>query len=171
MWNEIVTLFSEMGTLSIIFLSIGAILSIIEAVIPGFGIFGVMGIIMTVVGIVFRVVAGASLLQVFILVGLFIGFILLLLLVLTYSARSGLLSKTGLVEKSSTIRRDWASDEANYAYLLGKEGVTQTACKPVGKVLIDNLTYQIFSDGPYIPKGSYVKVIEVDGVNIIVRKI
>lgn len=171
MWNEIITLFSEMDTLSIIFLSVGLALGIIEAVVPGFGIFGIMSIIMTITGVIFRIVAGASITQVFTLVSLFIVFVLLLILVFTYSARFGLLSRSGLVENHSTISADYSNDKNNFAHLLGKEGVTQTICKPVGKVMIGDLVYQVFSNGPYLSKGSYVKVIEVDGSNIIVKKI
>ena len=171
MWNEIVTLFTQMSTLSIIFLSIGLVLALIEVFIPGFGIFGIVSIIMTVAGIVLRIIAGASLTQVFILITLFIVFILMLLAIFTYSARFGILAKTGIVENRSAISEDYASDKKNHAHLLGKQGVTQTVCKPVGKVMIDNLSYQVFSNGPYLEKGTYVKVIEVDGSNIIVKKI
>lgn len=171
MWGELISLFTQMSTLAIIFFAIGLVLAIIEMIIPGFGVFGIMSIIMTVAGIIVRMVAGVSLQQVFMLVTLFLLFIVLLVSVFTYSARFGFLSKTGLVETKSAISKDYASDKKNYAHLLGKDGVTQTVCKPVGRVLIDNLTYQVFSNGPYLQKGTYVKVIEVDGDNIIVKKI
>jgi membrane-bound serine protease (ClpP class) len=171
MWNEIITLFSEMSTLSIVFLAIGLVLGIIEVIVPGFGIFGIMGLIMTVVGITFRIITGASLTQAIILLTLFIIFVLILFAIFTYSARFGFLSRLGISENKSTISADYASDKKNYAHLLGKQGVTQTVCKPVGKVSINDITYQVFSNGPYLPKGTYVKVIEVDGGTIIVKKI
>jgi membrane-bound serine protease (ClpP class) len=96
---------------------------------------------------------------------------LILFAIFTYSARFGFLSRLGISENKSTISADYASDKKNYAHLLGKQGVTQTVCKPVGKVSINDITYQVFSNGPYLPKGTYVKVIEVDGGTIIVKKI
>ena len=171
MWNEIVTLFSDMSTLSIIFLSIGMLLGIIEVIIPGFGVFGIMGLLMTIAGIILRIIDGASVTQIFVLLTLFVLFVLVLFMIFTYSARFGLLSRLGISENKSTISTDFASDKKNYAHLLGKEGITQTVCKPVGKVSINDLTYQVFSNGPYLPKGTYVKVIQVDGSTIIVKKI
>jgi membrane-bound serine protease (ClpP class) len=171
MWNEIITLFTEMGTLSAIFLSVGMVLGIIEIFVPGFGIFGIMGIIMSILGIVFRIIVGVTLTQVFIMVFIVFAAFLFLILIFTYSARFGLLSKTGFVETRTAVPKDYATDERNHANLLGKEGLTQTVCKPVGKVLIDNLTYQVYSNGEYLPKNTYVKVIEVDGAEIIVKKI
>jgi membrane-bound serine protease (ClpP class) len=170
MWNELVSLFTEMETLVIIFLSLGLILGMIEVFIPGFGIFGIMGIIVTIAGIVLRIVAGASVVQVLMLITLFVLFVLVLFLAFVYSARFGILSKTGIIQGKTSISNDYASDKKNFAHLLGKQGVTQTVCKPVGKVQIDNLSYQVFSNGPYLEKGTYVKVIEVDGANIIVKK-
>jgi membrane-bound serine protease (ClpP class) len=171
MWNELVGLFTEMSTLSIIFLSIGLILGIIEVFIPGFGIFGIMGIVMTIAGIILRIIDGASAAQILMLISLFIVFVLGLFIAFVYSARFGLISRTGLVENKTAVSKDYASDKKNHANLLGKQGITTTVCKPVGKVQIDNLFYQVFSNGPYLEKGTYVKVIEVDGSNIVVKKI
>ncbi|MGD9901358.1 MAG: NfeD family protein [Spirochaetales bacterium] len=171
MWEQIVTLFTEMGTLSAVFLLIGMVLGIIEVFIPGFGIFGIMGIIMSVLGIVFRILVGISLTQVFILIFIVLAAFLLLFLIFTYSARFGLLSRTGIVESGTAVSKDYNSDAKNFAYLLGKIGATSTVCKPVGKVTIENVDYQVFSSGEYLPKGVNVKVIEVDGSNIIVKKI
>ena len=82
-----------------------------------------------------------------------------------------MLSRTGIIQSGVAVPINYASDENNFAHLLGKEGLTSTICKPVGKVSIDNLTYQAFSNGEYLQKGIRIKIIEVDGANIIVKKI
>lgn len=171
MGQEFVTLFTEMGTLPAVFLSIGILLGIIEIIIPGFGIFGVMGIVMTVLGIIFRILVGATLTQVFIMVFVIAAVAMLLFSIFTYSAKYGMISRTGLVENRVSVPSDFASDENNFAHMLGKEGITDTDLKPVGKVIIENLSYQVFSNGKYIPKGVRVKIIEVDGASIVVKKL
>lgn len=171
MWNELVTLFTEMGSLPAMFLAIGMVLGIIEIIVPGFGIFGIMGIVMTALGIVFRIMIGASLTQVFIMIFIIVSAIFLLLTMFTYSARFGFLSRTGFIQSGTSVPINYASDESNYAFLLGKEGLTVTICKPVGKIVINNLQYQVLSNGEYLPKGIRIKIIEVDGADIVVKKI
>jgi len=139
--------------------------------IPGFGIFGIMGVIMAILGVIFTIIGGASLVQALLLTIILVIVALILIYLLVQSARFGLLGKTGIVDNSSSVPQGYSSDKNNHEKLLGKKGVVETACKPVGKVTIEDLSYQVFSNGPYIPKGSYVKVIQVDGSNIVVKKI
>ena len=56
--QEIVYLFQEMNVAAAICLGIGLILLIIEIFTPGFGLFGIAGVIMSIIGIVLRATAG-----------------------------------------------------------------------------------------------------------------
>ncbi len=54
--------------------------------------------------------------------------------------------------------------------LLQREGVADTALRPTGKALIDGRRLDVVSDGDFIEQGVAVKVVEVAGPRIVVRK-
>jgi membrane-bound ClpP family serine protease len=60
---------------------------------------------------------------------------------------------------------------AHYDSLLGQTGVTITPLVPAGKALIGGEPVNIVSDGELIEKGTTVKVIEVVGYKVVVRKV
>jgi membrane-bound ClpP family serine protease len=60
---------------------------------------------------------------------------------------------------------------AHYDSLLGQTGVTITPLVPAGKALIDGEPVNIVSDGELIEKGTTVKVVEVVGYKVVVRKV
>ena len=57
---EFSAIFTEMGWLPAILLSLGMMFVIIEAFVPGFGFFGIIGTISTITGIVVRIVNGLN---------------------------------------------------------------------------------------------------------------
>ncbi|MDR2755835.1 MAG: hypothetical protein LBC20_09030 [Planctomycetaceae bacterium] len=59
---------------------------------------------------------------------------------------------------------------AHYDHLLGQTGVTITPLVPAGKAMIGGEPINIVSDGELIEKGQSVKVIEVIGYKVVVRK-
>ena len=93
-----------------------------------------------------------------------------MVLITIRSARYGLISKTPIVENSTAIPKDYGSNEKNFGFLVNKVGTTKTICKPIGKMEIDNIEYQVISNGDYIEAGEKVRVVEVDGDTIVVKK-
>lgn len=75
------------------------------------------------------------------------------------------------------ILRDSTSTESGYVStvnrfeLVGLEGTTATALRPAGIAIIDNEHLDVVSEGSFIEKGKQVKVIEVEGMRIVVREI
>jgi membrane-bound ClpP family serine protease len=59
---------------------------------------------------------------------------------------------------------------AHYDPLLGQTGVTMTPLVPAGKAIIGGEPINVVSDGELIEKGETVKVIEVVGYKVVVRK-
>ncbi|MDD4515452.1 NfeD family protein [Massilibacteroides sp.] len=53
----------------------------------------------------------------------------------------------------------------------GDEGVTLSRLAPIGKALINNITVEAKSTGEFINEGTPVKVVRVDGYNVIVEQI
>lgn len=171
MWEEIVGLFSGLGWISMLCLAIGVIFLVVEFFIPGFGVFGIVGIIVSAFAIVFKMVMGGTLIQFGIMLSFVVLVILLFSLIFIRSAKYGLISKSPFVEKKTSVSVDYAENKKNFGFLLNKQGVVASVCKPAGKVEIDGNTYSCISNGEYLHKNTLVKVIEVDGSTIVVKKI
>ena len=57
-----------------------------------------------------------------------------------------------------------------YDGLVGKEGVAFTPLRPSGTGLIDGRRVNVAADGEFIDKESPIKVVEVEGNRVVVRK-
>ena len=58
---------------------------------------------------------------------------------------------------------------AQAAALLGAIGVTTTVLRPAGTVQFGEEFVDVVSDGSFIPPGTRVQVVEVEGVRIVVK--
>mgnify|MGYP001625142390 CR=1 FL=1 len=173
-WNEFVSIFTgEFAWLTILFMVVGMILCIIEAIIPGFGIFGIGGILCEVAAVIVNAtLCNGSPLQVLILILILTLVTLLIFLLFVRSARFGILGKTAIVENKTTIPKDYGEqDSQKLKDLIGKEGILITECHPIGTVRIGEEVYEVSSKGPIIPKGDVVKVVAVEDNIIYVSKI
>ncbi|PLX15201.1 MAG: serine protease [Marinilabiliales bacterium] len=163
---------------------IGLILIILEIfVIPGFGIAGIGGIILTITGLVLSMIdniifefefhaadALAIVLKslMIVVVSLFISLILSLYLskkALTSSAFSWIVLNTTQKKEEGFISVDNKSKD-----LIGKTGIAATKLRPSGKVEIDDETYDAKSEIGYIEKGHKVKVIDYRSGQVYVLK-
>jgi membrane-bound serine protease (ClpP class) len=145
----------------------GIALMLVEAFMPGFGVFGVSGLISTLVSIVLAAVSiqtGMVMLLVsFLLAGVFSFFSF------RFFARRGalrhiILSEEERVELGYTAPLDQTS-------LIGLEGVTLTTLRPSGAAEIEGRRIDVVSDGAYIPAGEKITVERVEGVRVIVQRV
>ena len=151
-------------------LAIGMVLLAIECFVPGFGVFGILGIIFATLSIAFMVILGGTWRQFLFVIGIVIIIATIVVLMAIRSARFGAISKSPLVQTETALPEDFSSNEKNYSYLIGKIGVTETVCKPIGKVNIEGQTYSAITNGEYINKNKEIYVSEVDGTSIIVKE-
>lgn len=70
-----------------------------------------------------------------------------------------------------TKEAGYSSLSEEYAALLEKEGITVTDLRPVGTIRIDNNDYSAISNAEWVNKGTRVKVIQVDGTRILVKRL
>ena len=144
----------------------GVGLLVLEVFLPGFGLPGISGLILSVVGIIitwktYGPVAGLAVTLISLaLAGISIS-------VSMKPAASGKLSKSALILNDVTQPVDHEETEA----LLGKEGVTLTVLNPVGVAEFDGVRLNVSSEGTYLAKDVKVKVHRVEGSKIIVREI
>lgn len=54
---------------------------------------------------------------------------------------------------------------------MHKEGIVLTELRPSGSVKIDDDVLDVISEGSYISKGEKIRVVKIEGMRIIVRKI
>ena len=169
--TEFVELFTKTeGVICMICLAVGLILLTIEMFIPGFGAFGITGIVFIAFSLVYMVIADGSWQKVLYMIGISIIVMTIVVLIAVRSARFGLLSRSPLIQKGTALPEDYGDNDKNYSYLVGKNGTLHTSCKPVGKVDIDGQLYAVVTDGDFIEKGAEVYVSNVDGASIFVKE-
>nr|WP_243098148.1 NfeD family protein [Serpentinicella alkaliphila] len=150
----------------IIFLA-GILLLLIEAVVPGFGVPGIGGIISIIISIVMAANDARSA-TIYIFVALVLSIIFLILL-LKYGSRSKFFDKIILMENLTKEKGYQANKE--YGHLIGKEGVVLTLLRPSGTIEVGDEILDVVSDVGFVEKGSTVKIVKVEGRKIIVKKI
>lgn len=168
MTSEFIQIFTEMGYVSAIFLTLGIILSIIEIFIPGLGFCGISGAICTGIGIMFRFVEGLSLYQFLVLVLLLAGLFVLAMLLLIILIKSGLMVDVGIFSTGTALPKDYKNKE--YKKLVGKVGKTTTDLKLAGRVKVRGKVYDAISEDSFIEKNKYVKVVKLENNRLVVRR-
>ena len=144
----------------------GVSLLVVEVFVPGFGLPGVSGLILTVIGVVitwrnYGPVAGLAVTLIALaLAGIAIS-------VSIKSAANGKLSRSALILNDVTPTVDHEESDA----LLGKSVKTVTVLNPVGFAEFDGVRLNVVTEGSYLEKDKPVQVTKVEGNKIIVKEI
>lgn len=137
----------------------------IEFCIPGFGVFGILGLILFAISsiiLILKVPYGINLFGIVIFIlGFFIAFILQL------AKKFRLKNKLILTD---TLNQD-KKDIIGLDYFEGKVGTTKTDLKPFGVVQFGNIEIEAVSDGVYIKQNTQIKVYKVDNNKLVVKKL
>lgn len=152
----------ELLTWIILLCLIGLVLVFAEMLIPGFGIFGILGSVFLIgMGLLVANIYGmfTFLITVVILIGVF--FVLLLIV-----KKSGVYRKVILQEKQEA--KDF--DESILEGLDGRIGVTKTTLQPYGVAKFRDKMVDVCSEGDFIDKGEMVIVTNIQGKTVTVRK-
>ena len=140
---------------------------ILEAMAPGFGIFGVLGLALTVGGIMASAASFAS--ACYSLLAIVIVLCVAVWLVSRYGDRSKLLKNFIL----SDSVKDHAADEARAKYredLLGRVGTALTPLHPAGIVVLEDTQVDAVTEGDFVERGERVRIVRMDGNRIVVKK-
>ncbi|MEH7664599.1 NfeD family protein, partial [Bacillus velezensis] len=76
-----------------------------------------------------------------------------------------------LILTDSTSTESGYVSNQNRTELLGKVGVTATALRPSGTVIIDDERLDVVSEGSFTEKDRQVKVVKAEGSRIVLREI
>jgi membrane-bound ClpP family serine protease len=145
----------------------GFILIIVEVLSPGFGVPGISGIILLILGIMFTARGFLEAIVMIALVLIIIG--VLLVIFFRLASKGKLNNKIILVDKMNKEAGFVGRSEPHS--FLGKEGITVTMLRPAGSISIDGTRLDVVTDGEFIPKGTKVRVVKVEGIRIIVEKV
>ncbi len=172
-WQELQIAFGDIGVIPAILLILGTIFIIIEIFQPGFGFFGISGIILVIVGMAIRLYRserGSIVLQFFVMLLCVIFFVGIALIIMIQSMRKGKLSRTAFVQSSTAVPEGITKGTEDFTGLIGKVGVATTVLRPSGNALIAGKLYSVVSQAGLIEKDKTVEVIAVEGVKIVVKE-
>lgn len=156
----------------IIIFIVGLILLGIEVlVIPGFGIFGISGIILMVSGLILSLLdnvifdfdevepSNISTAVGIVLVSILLSFSFSIWASSKlFSSRKGIFGNFALHATIATGRSFVGVDQDNVS-LIGKTGIAQTVLRLSGKVLVDGMVYDAMSQGAFIDKGERIRIV------------
>lgn len=145
----------------------GLILIIMEIFLPG-GIIGLLGAAAVVTSL-FMAAGSFTVMAVSLLIAITVSIIAFILLTRVLGKRMKFFKKFILNDSTST-ESGYISNE-NRTDLIGKTGVTFTALRPSGTVIIEDERLDVVSEGSFTAKDKKVKVVKVEGSRIVVREI
>lgn len=168
-WEEFVKIFTEMSWMVGVLLILGIVLCIIEGVVPGFGFFGITGIISEIAAVVIHAIVTSSPWQVFFLVLIVAVVFVVIVLIFVISAKHGLLAKTPLFENKPSVPYNYGVDK-NFVKLIGKKGVVVEKCHPIGKIKIEGRIMEALSTQEVIEKGSTIRIVKIKDNTLYIEK-
>ncbi len=166
----------------IIIFIIGLILIAVELfAIPGFGVAGILGIIMVVAGLALSMVDNFGFEFRSFPFGELVSALFVVIiasfasLILSFWISKRLFTSTTFGELALATIQDktegYTSAVATYTQMIGKEGVAKTVLRPAGKILIDDETYDATAESGFIERDEKIKVTRYSNTQLFVRKI
>jgi membrane-bound serine protease (ClpP class) len=159
------TLVGTAGLLEVGLALLGILLLIIEAFIPGFGVFGVGGLASMGASIFLAVPTQELAFR-------YLMWTALAFMIALFGVLRGL-SKRGL-GKALTLESDgkgWVPARTDLSHLVGQEGKALTVLRPAGTAQFGQDKVDVVTEGDYVQPGTAVKVMRVDGARVIVRSV
>ena len=167
---ELIEIFTQMHWIPALLLIVGVVMMIIEIFISGFGFFGISGLLSLTAGVIVRICFGLNLTQSLPLILLVIGFLVFVVMLMVYGAKYGILGKTGLFERRTTLSKDYNKAEREMRRLVGKSGKSISKLDFGGQAKIRGKIYDVVSVSSYIEPNTNIKVVEIKDNTIMVRK-
>jgi membrane-bound serine protease (ClpP class) len=168
----------ELASLGEILLFLGGLilLAVEIFVIPGFGVAGILGILMIIASLFLALVGttpfwdiqDVSIAIIQLTGALVLSFIFIAILA-KYLPKTSFFSRLILAEEE-TVERGFVSYPPEKE-LIGTIGTALTTLRPAGSAEFDGKKVDVVADWEYIEKGSKVKVIRVEGVKVVVSTV
>lgn len=140
---------------------LGLILLFAEILMPGFGLFGILGSASLLGSLVLAYTLFGM--QIFLI--LLCAVVLLFFGMIVFAKKSGFYNKVILKEKQTA--KDF--DETALQGLLGQIGQTTTTLKPFGVAVFAGKSVDVCSQGDFIDRGETVQIIQITGKTVLVK--
>lgn len=158
------------GMMVVVLMLTGFLFLFLEiAVIPGFGITGVIGILLLGGGIAAAYLKLSSGMAVFATFAGIAGVILLLLWFFFIFPKTSL-GKNFVLATESSVAEGFVAVEDLQRY-IGKEGVATTMLRPSGIARIDGERLDVITDGEFVEKGARIRVLKAVAGRIVVCEV
>jgi membrane-bound serine protease (ClpP class) len=170
---------AETPEIIIFFIGI-ALLAVEILVIPGFGIAGISGIIMVLIGLVLSFQdftipitpydVETFIKNIFTIMCSLLGSGIAIFLLIKYMPGIPVFHRL-ILTASETAQGGYVipSQPEGEDVLTGRKGKAVTILHPTGKIEVNNHTLDVVTDGEYIEKGQAVEIVEVRGNRIVVK--
>ncbi len=171
MWQSFILLFSQMQPLVYILFILGIVLCVIELFIPGFGLFGITGIILTILGIIIRMINGGDVFMLLYMVVIASAIIGGMFLIISTSARKGALSRSKIFDVGTSVPTGKTEGTKDFSFLIGSVGVSKTLLRPIGEGKFCDQIFDVMAKNATIEAGKNIKVVYVEGQKILVEEV
>ncbi len=151
----------------IVIFIVGVIFIIIEILTPTVGLLAGIGVVAIFYSLILAM--GGDINAIYMMVISLVIAIIIFAIIIKKLPSSKLWKKIILTNTSSTEQGYVSS--VDYSQYLNKEGIVLTELRPSGSVEIDGVPVDVVSEGKFISKGEKVRVVKIEGMRIIVRKV
>jgi membrane-bound serine protease (ClpP class) len=165
------------GLEDVIVFGIGLVLVGVEVfVIPGFGLFGILGGLAILGGLYMSLLGSLPTMPDFTRAGMVMTTTVLILLVSAWVLIRSLpgrsrLAKSGIFLLSRTDRDTGYESAPHRGELVGKPGTAITDLRPAGTALFDEERVDVVSESEWIQAGTRVRIVSAEGYRHVVRPI
>ena len=142
---------------------LGIGLLIMEALMPGFGIAGFSGIALEVVALVLTWQQHGTMAT--------LGMLAIAISTSLHSLTKGKLSKSSIVNSHTESTDAGYRSAEDMQVFLGREGTATTALRPTGLGEFDGVRLNVVSEGDFIENGTKIRVTQIEGSRIVVKKV
>jgi membrane-bound serine protease (ClpP class) len=145
----------------------GIVLLLVEALMPGFGIAGISGVVLVVASVV--MISSSFFQAVLIMIGTIAVAVLLIIALYKLGYGKGFM-KAMILNTEQKNEKGYVSAKG-YEEYLGMRGTVITPLRSAGTVLINEKRIDAVSEAEYINKDVEVEVIKIEGSRIVVRRV
>ncbi|HYE81179.1 MAG TPA: NfeD family protein [Clostridia bacterium] len=160
-------MFGDWSLLTAFLYVLGLVLLMVEALVPGFGVAGISGVILVLASVV--MISSSFFQAVLMMIGTIAIAVLLIVALYKLGYGKGYI-KSMILSTEQKNEEGYVSSKGNEKY-LGMHGMVVTPLRSAGTVLIDGKRLDAVSEGEYIEKDFEVEVIKVEGSRIVVKRV
>ncbi|NLL42859.1 MAG: nodulation protein NfeD [Firmicutes bacterium] len=156
------------GLEAILLFIAGLVLLVLEvAVIPGFGLAGILGFASMLFSII---LAFGDIQTALISLSIAISVSVVAVILLWSRIRQSRFWQRLVLSHEESPEAGYRAP-ADFSHLVGKKGVALTPLRPAGTVIIDEQRYDVVSDGGFIGANSSIEVVKSEGTRVVVREV